>query len=121
MSPVPYTQKITINYTRDFMTEDQRFAAARPDVLAYQTEPWTEDLTVAGNLKPELFVSSSGTDSDFIGKLVDVFPDDYKYPKTGNKLPNGDPERMKPPDRSGSVLCQPGVDGMLLRAEPFPP
>jgi len=120
MNPVPYTQKITLNYPRDFMTEDQRFAAARPDVLAYQTEALTEDLTVAGNIKPELFVSSSGTDSDFVVKLIDVFPDDYKYPETGDKLPNGDPERMKPPDSSAGCVFQPGGYEMLLRGEPFP-
>ena len=79
--PVPYTQKITFNYPRDFMTEDQRFASTRPDVLVYQTEPLTEDITVAGDIKPYLFISSSGTDSDFVVKLIDVFPDDYKYPK----------------------------------------
>ncbi len=49
MKPVPYTQKITSNYPRDFMTEDQRFASTRPDVLVYQTEPLTEDLTMAGD------------------------------------------------------------------------
>src|SRR5207244_753646 len=61
MNPVPYTQKITLNYPRDFMTEDQRFAATRPDVLVYQTEPLTEDIMVAGSIKPEIFISSSGT------------------------------------------------------------
>ena len=96
MNPVPYTHKITVSYPKDYMTEDQRFAATRPDVLTYQTDPLTEDLTVAGSLKPELFVSSTGTDSDFVVKLIDVFPDDYEYPATGNKLPNGDPERLKP-------------------------
>ena len=119
-NPVPYTQKITLNYPRDFMTEDQRFVAGRPDVLVYQTEPLTEDITVAGNIKPELFVSSSGTDSDFIVKLIDVFPDDYKFPETGNKLANGDPERMKPPDSSAGCVFQPGGYQMLLRGEPFP-
>ena len=68
------------------MTEDQRFASNRPDVLIYQTEPLTEDMTVAGDIKPYLFISSSGTDSDFVVKLIDVFPDDYQYPETGNKL-----------------------------------
>lgn len=120
MNPVPYTQKITLNYPRDFMTEDQRFAATRPDVLVYQTEPLTEDLTVTGNIKPELFVSSSGTDSDFVVKLIDVFPDDYVYPETGNKLPNGDPERMKPPSDSAASVFKPGGYQMLLRGEPFP-
>jgi putative CocE/NonD family hydrolase len=120
MNPVPYTQKITLNYPRDFMTEDQRFVAGRPDVLVYQTEPLAGDVTVAGNIKPELFISSSGTDSDFIVKLIDVFPDDYQYPETGKKLPGGDPERMKPPDDSAACVFKPGGYQMLLRGEPFP-
>ena len=120
MNPVPYTQKITLNYPRDFMTEDQRFAAGRPDVLVYQTDPLTEDITVAGNIKPELFISSSGSDSDFVVKLIDVFPDDYQYPETGNKLPNGQPERVKPPENSASCVFAPGGYEMLLRGEPFP-
>ena len=120
MKPVPYTQKISSNYPRDFMTEDQRFASERPDVLVYQTEPLTEDMTVAGDIKPSLFISSSGTDSDFVVKLIDVFPDDYNYPETGNKLPNGEPERVKPPETSAFSVFQPGGYEMLLRGEPFP-
>jgi putative CocE/NonD family hydrolase len=120
MHPVPYTQKIALNYPRDFMTEDQRFVAGRPDVLVYQTDPLTEDMTVAGNIKPELFISSSGTDSDFIVKLVDVFPDDYQYPETGKRLPNNQPERMRPPDGSAGCVFAPGGYEMLLRGEPFP-
>lgn len=122
-NPVPYTEKRnsdTIRYPRDFMTEDQRFAATRPDVLVYQTDPLTEDITVAGSIKPELFVSSSGTDSDFIVKLIDVFPDDYQYPETGNKLPNGQPERMRPPLDSAGAILTPNGYAMLLRGEPFP-
>jgi hypothetical protein len=119
-NPVPYTQKITLNYPTDFMTEDQRFAATRPDVLVYQTEPLTEEVTVAGSIKPELFVSSSGTDSDFVVKLIDVFPDDYQFPETGKKLPNGDPERVKPPESSAYSVFKPGGYQMLLRGEPFP-
>jgi putative CocE/NonD family hydrolase len=120
MNPVPYTQKITLNYPRDFMTEDQRFAAGRPDVLRYQTDPLATDITVAGSIKPELFISSSGTDSDFVVKLIDVFPDDYQYPESGNKLPNGQPERVRPPDSSASCVFVPGGYEMLLRGEPFP-
>ena len=120
MKPVPYTQKITLNYPQDFMTEDQRFAAKRPDVLVYQSEPLTEDVTVAGDIKPYLFISSSGTDSDFIVKLIDVFPDDYLYPETGNKLPNGAPERVQPPENSAFSVFQPGGYQMLLRGEPMP-
>jgi putative CocE/NonD family hydrolase len=120
MNPVPYTQKITLNYPRDFMTEDQRFAAMRPDVLVYQTDPLTEDITVAGDIKPQLYISSSGTDSDFVVKLIDVFPDDYQYPTTGRTLPNGQPERATPPGSSASCVFEPGGYEMLLRGEPFP-
>lgn len=109
MNPVPYTQKITSNYPRDFMTEDQRFASTRPDVLVYQTEILTEDITVTGDIKPALFIASSGTDSDFIVKLVDVFPDEYKFP-----------DGVKPPQSSAWTVFQPGGYEMLLRGEPFP-
>ena len=120
LKPVPYTQKITLNYPRDFMTEDQRFASTRPDVLTYQTDVLTEDITVAGDIKPSLFVSSSGTDSDFVVKIIDVFPDDYQYPATGKTLPNGEPERVKPPETSAFSVFQPGGYQMLLRGEPMP-
>ena len=120
MKPVPYTQKISLNYPRDFMTEDQRFASTRPDVLVYATEPLTEDVTVAGDIKPLLTVASSGTDSDFVVKLIDVFPDDYNYPETGVKLPDGKMERMKPPTNSAFSVFDPGGYQMLLRGEPMP-
>ncbi|MDQ6786693.1 MAG: CocE/NonD family hydrolase [Acidobacteriota bacterium] len=106
--PVPYTQKITLNYPRDFMTEDQRFAANRPDVLVYQTEPLTEDMMVAGNIKPTLYVSTTGTDADYVVKIIDVFPDDYAYP-----------EGAKPPENSAACVFSPGGYQMLLRGEPF--
>jgi len=109
LKPVPYTQKITRNYPRDFMTEDQRFASTRPDVLVYQTEPLAEDVTVAGDVKPSLVVSSSGTDSDFVVKLIDVFPDDYAFP-----------EGKRPQQNSAWTVFQPGGYQMLLRGEPMP-
>ena len=56
------------------MTDDQRFAARRPDVLVYQTSPLAEDVTLAGPLKAELFVATSGTDADWVVKVIDVFP-----------------------------------------------
>ena len=118
--PVPYTQQITSNYPREFMTEDQRFASTRPDVLVYQTEVLTEDLTVAGEIKPSLFISSTGTDSDFIVKLIDVFPDDYNFPTTGEKLPNGQPKRIEPPKEYFSSVFSPNGYQMLLRGEPMP-
>jgi putative CocE/NonD family hydrolase len=120
MNPVPYTQKIAMSYPRDFMTEDQRFVAGRPDVLVYESLPLREELTVVGDVKPELFISSSGTDSDFIVKLIDVFPDDYQYPPTGRTLADGEVERLAPPADSAACVFEPGGYQMLLRAEPFP-
>jgi hypothetical protein len=79
--PVPYTEVITTQMTIEHMTDDQRFAARRPDVLAFQTDVLTEDLTLAGPLLADLRVATSGTDSDWVVKLIDVFPNDAKdYP-----------------------------------------
>ena len=96
------------------MTEDQRFASTRPDVLVYQTEPLAEDVTVAGDIHPELWVSSSGTDSDFVVKIIDVFPDDYQYPESGSRSADGEPERLHPPMTSAFSIFQPGGYQMLL-------
>ncbi len=87
--PVPFINGTAIGMTREYMTEDQRFAATRPDVLVYQTEPLTENLTAAGPLTATLWVSTSGTDSDFVVKLIDVLPNDTPDPDpnpTGVKM-----------------------------------
>jgi len=73
--PVPFINQTAIGMTREYMTDDQRFAATRPDVLVYQTDVLTEDVTIAGPIKVDLYVSTTGTDSDFVVKLIDVFPD----------------------------------------------
>jgi putative CocE/NonD family hydrolase len=73
--PVPYTTEISPRWTRKYMVEDQRFAARRPDVLVYESEPLTEDLTLAGPLMADLWVSTSGQDSDWVVKVIDVIPD----------------------------------------------
>ncbi len=78
--PVPYINSIAIGMTREHMVDDQRFASRRPDVLTYQTDVLTEDITVAGPPVPSLFVSTSGTDSDWTVKLIDVYPDDFVPP-----------------------------------------
>ncbi len=72
--PVPYTGGIGTERNNEYMIEDQRFAAQRPDVLVFQTEPLADDLTVAGPLGADLWVSTSGTDADFVVKLIDVLP-----------------------------------------------
>jgi putative CocE/NonD family hydrolase len=89
--PVPVTSEIGDGMPGDYMTRDQRFAAQRPDVLVYESEPLTEDLVVAGPITPVLRVSTSGTDSDFIVKLIDVYPDDTPGSKT---VPFGGYEQM---------------------------
>jgi putative CocE/NonD family hydrolase len=74
--PVPYTSKITIDYPRPYMVEDQRFTVSRPDVLVYKTEILDKDITFAGTVTADLFVSTTGTDADWVVKLIDVFPAD---------------------------------------------
>ena len=63
--------------TGDYMIQDQRFASRRPDVLVYASDELAEDLTIVGPIQARLFVSTTGTDSDWIVKLIDVYPDDY--------------------------------------------
>ncbi len=82
--PVPFSEAITPGMAPTYMTDDQRFASRRPDVLAYASEPLREPLTLAGPLEAELWVSTSGTDSDWVVKLIDVFPDD-----AGTEIPPG--------------------------------
>jgi putative CocE/NonD family hydrolase len=80
--PVPYRhQPIQPTYPGGgwptWLVEDQRFVQNRPDVLSWQTSPLTQDLTVVGDITAQLFASTSGTDSDWVVKLIDVFPGDY--------------------------------------------
>jgi len=77
--PVPYTEDVHFHRTRDYMTDDQRFAARRPDVLAFATDTLTYNVTVAGNVVADLMTSISTTDADFVVKIIDVFPDYFSY------------------------------------------
>jgi uncharacterized protein len=78
--PVPYTEDVHQNRTNAYMTDDQRFASRRTDVLTFQTDVLNNDLTLAGPVIADLLVSITGTDADFVVKLIDVFPDDFNYP-----------------------------------------
>jgi putative CocE/NonD family hydrolase len=78
--PVPYISGQASGMTREHMVDDQRFAATRPDVLVYRTEPLDGDLTLAGAVVPSLRVSTTGTDSDWVVKLIDVYPDSFPDP-----------------------------------------
>jgi putative CocE/NonD family hydrolase len=88
--PVPYTSGIYGWRNNDYMAEDQRFAAMRPDVLVYQTVPLTTDLTIAGSITADLQVSISGSDADFVVKVIDVLPDNepnFKNAPKGFQMP----------------------------------
>lgn len=91
--PVPYTAQILdskSSYAKSYLIEDQRFASTRPDVLVYQSDPLEEDITIAGPFTADLYVSTSGTDSDFIVKIIDCYPDEEPDPSPNpNKVEMG--------------------------------
>ena len=99
--PVPFTGEVTPRMTYNYMTSDQRFASSRPDVLVYETDPLDADVTVVGPIECTLHVSTSGTDSDFVVKLIDVYPGGFPDPE-----PNPTGVRM-------------GGYHQLVRGEPF--
>jgi putative CocE/NonD family hydrolase len=79
--PVPFHDKTHIGMAPEYMDGDNRHAARRPDVLVYQTAPMEHDLTLAGPASVKLHVSTTGTDADWVVKLIDVYPDDYPDPE----------------------------------------
>ncbi len=88
--PVEFVDQITPRMNGDYMIQDQRFASRRPDVLVYQTPALEADLTLVGAIAVRLFVSTSGTDSDWIVKLIDVYPADLTGTGVGgNPVPLG--------------------------------
>src|SRR5947209_4146324 len=101
--PVPYRPRpVTPTYPgpewKVWMVEDQRFTHQRPDVLSYETEPLAEDVTVAGAMTAHLFGATSGTDCDWIVRLIDVYPEKYaKEPAMGGYqlLISGEPMRAR--------------------------
>ena len=84
--PVPYADGVHLRRTREYMIDDQRFASRRPDVMVYQTDILTEDVTLSGPLVANLMVSTTGTDADYVVKLIDVYPDNY---------PNNNPNNVE--------------------------
>lgn len=77
--PVPYTEDVHFRRTREYMTDDQRFASRRTDVLTFETDILNEGVTLAGPVSADLMTTISTTDADFVVKLIDVFPNDFKY------------------------------------------
>jgi uncharacterized protein len=93
--PVPYTEDVHFYRTREYMTDDQRFAERRPDVAAFETGVLDKDITVTGVVTADLSVSISTTDADLVVKLIDVFPDDMGY-NTVDIYAVNDPELTYP-------------------------
>jgi len=114
--PVPFVNYTAQNVPQEYMVSDQRFAASRPDVLVYSTLVLQEDVTIAGPISPRLFVSTTGTDSDWDVKLIDVYPPDY---------PDSKLDAAKPEDRNKPRTDVPppsfimGGYQQLVRGEPF--
>jgi putative CocE/NonD family hydrolase len=102
-NPVPYRPRpVRPTYPGPewpvWMVQDQRFTNGRPDVLTYETEPLAEDLVVAGSMSVKLFASTSGTDSDWIVRLIDVYPQEFpREPELGGYqlLIAGEPVRAR--------------------------
>ncbi len=94
-NPVPFTEATAIGMTVEYMTDDQRFAARRPDVIEYQTEPLAQDLTLAGSMMAHLKVSVTGTDADWVVKLIDVYPDHHpEFPHNPGNVKMGGYQQM---------------------------
>lgn len=84
-APVPYQQGVNQSRSREYMIDDQRFASKRPDVMVYQSDVLTEDITLTGPLLAKLKVSTTGTDADYVVKVVDVYPDNALNPTPNPK------------------------------------
>ena len=107
--PVPFINYTATAVPQRYMTDDQRFASYRPDVLTYETDPLEDDVTIAGPVSPKLHVASSGTDSDFVVKLIDVYP--YDYPD--NEVADASKRIL------GAPAVRMGGYEQLLRGEPM--
>ncbi|MFY9227392.1 MAG: CocE/NonD family hydrolase [Blastocatellia bacterium] len=122
--PVPFINGVSIGMTRDYMGEDQRFASHRTDVLTYKSEPLNEDMHVSGPITVTMYVSTSGTDSDWIVKLIDVYPDnrtdvsptDASLPMGGfQMMVRGEPMRGK--FRESFAAPKPMTPGKITKIE----
>jgi hypothetical protein len=104
--PVPFVPDHGVDMEADYMTHDQRFTGSRSDVLTYESEPLGEDMTVLGPVSPHLVVSTSGTDSDWVVKLIDVHPMD----EAGAK----DTSAVAPPAAAGAKApAGPGFEELV--------
>jgi uncharacterized protein len=112
--PVPFVNYTDPDVPQEYMVSDQRFAASRPDVLVYETPVLQKDVTIVGPVSPKLFVSTSGTDSDWDVKLIDVYPEDYP----DSKLDQPQEDRARRTDVGPPSFSMAGYQ-QLVRGEPF--
>ena len=121
--PVPYMNNVTTGMAREYMVADQRFATRRTDVLVYASSPLDHDVSVWGPVSVNLNVSTTGTDADFVVKLIDVYPDEYdseryrgnSFMKGYQRLVRGEPFRGK--FRNGFSNPEAFVPGETTRIE----
>jgi uncharacterized protein len=114
--PVPFVNYTAQSVPQEYMVSDQRFASSRTDVLVYSTPVLEEDVTIAGPVSPRLFVSTSGTDSDWDVKLIDVYPPDYSDSQLDAVKPE---DRNKPRTDVPPPSFTMGGYQQLVRGEPF--
>ena len=118
--PVEFVENVTQRMPGDYMIQDQRFASRRPDVLVYQTEALDEELTLTGPIQARLFVSTSGTDSDWIIKLIDVYPGDLPGNGAGTVPLGGYQQLVRGDVMRGRLPQQPG-QARTVRGQPANP
>jgi uncharacterized protein len=114
--PVPFVDYLSQSVPQEYMLSDQRFAASRTDVLTYQTGVLQEDITITGPVSPHLFVSTTGTDSDWDIKIIDVYPPDYPQSKFDEPKPE---ERDRPRTDVQPPSFTMGGYQQLVRGEPI--
>ena len=114
--PVPFVNYADEDVPQEYMVSDQRFATSRTDVMVYQTPVLQEDVTIAGPISPRLFVSTSGTDSDFDVKLIDVYAPDYPDSKLDARSSEDSGRRMTDVGPPQFIM---GGYQQLVRGEPF--
>jgi uncharacterized protein len=113
--PVPFVAYAAQDAPQEYMLSDQRFAVSRTDVLSYQSAVLEQDVTIAGPVAPRLFVSTSGTDSDFDVKLIDVYPSDFP----GNKSDDEEDDQSRHKTDVETPESAMGGYEQLVRGEPF--
>jgi hypothetical protein len=114
--PVPFSSKINDGFSADYMVEDQRFASSRPDVLTFQTDVLTEDMTLAGPILAQLTVSTTGTDADWVVKVIDVYPTDAPQNPQKKDVVYGDYQQL-----IRSEIIRGRYRNNISKPEPFKP